>query len=117
MNNDAAAIPPKVEDPAASPPKTADPKAKVVRGSSSKTKTTPASEKELEDLEHFSKGWLGQVAGAPKNAPTNIAFLTILLSFVVGLISFLHPKTLEIWTFLVPIITGTIGYVFGKGAK
>lgn len=56
-----------------------------------------------------------------KNIPIYIAFIIIVLLIIVGIIDlFFSPEykcftTLELWNILGPIITGILGYIFGKG--
>ena len=62
-------------------------------------------------------GWLGRVIGAPKNAANNIAFLAVFLDLIAGLIALAFPSDrLDIWKTLVPIVTLTLGYIFGKNS-
>jgi hypothetical protein len=56
------------------------------------------------DLE---SGWLGRVVGSSKNAPNNMAFLVLVLTFGAGFLSFSLPgDSAEFWKLIAPIITG-----------
>ncbi len=62
-------------------------------------------------------GWLGKFFGAPTHSPTNIAgFLIILLVATGILLTFLYgtSNSIEYWTLMLPIITLSLGYIFGK---
>lgn len=81
--------------------------------------TDPAADRKLilqakkMDLE---AGWIGRVIGSPKNAPNNLAFLSILLGFASGVgLSLTYPSQwLEFWKLILPILTLALGYVFGQ---
>lgn len=64
-------------------------------------------------------GWLGRIVGSSKNAPNNIAFLVVALVVSAGLIvSFVFPNDrVEFWRTILPVITLTLGYLFGKGSS
>ncbi len=64
-------------------------------------------------------GWLGRVVGSPRNAPNNTAFLILLLTFAAGfVVGLAFPnERVEFWKLLVPIITLTLGYMFGKSSN
>ena len=68
---------------------------------------------------HLEAGWLGRVVGSSKNAPNNTAFLILLLTFGAGLtVGLAFPsERVEFWKLLVPIITLTLGYMFGKSSN
>jgi hypothetical protein len=61
-------------------------------------------------------GWLGRVVGSSKNAPNNMAFLILLLTFAAGFaFGIAYPsERLDFWKLILPVITLTIGYVFGR---
>lgn len=63
-------------------------------------------------------GWIGRVTGNAKNAPNNIAFVVVMLILVAGLIvTFAYPQDrLEFWKVILPIVTLTLGYLFGRGS-
>lgn len=66
------------------------------------------------DLE---SGWLGKVFGNEKNGPTNIAgFIGACAIVSLMIVVFTRPaaEVGEILKFLTPIITGVLGFVFGK---
>jgi hypothetical protein len=63
-------------------------------------------------------GWIGMVVGSPKNAPYNLAFLILVLTFTAGFVfaaAFPNDR-MEFWKLIVPIITLTIGYVLGTSS-
>ena len=64
-------------------------------------------------------GWLGRIAGSPKNAPNNIAFLIVTLLLVAGIVvNFVYPHDrVEFWKIILPIFTLTLGYLFGRNSK
>ncbi len=66
------------------------------------------------DLE---SGYLGKFFGSPTHSPSNIAGLVVLMLITTGIfISFFSSSITptEYWTIVVPIITLSLGYVFGK---
>lgn len=69
-------------------------------------------------------GRLGKFFGTKsENISLYIAFLICMCLIVVGLIYIFLPaeykvnSNLEFWQIIAPIITGTLGYIFGAGAK
>lgn len=81
---------------------------------------------------HFSRSILENVIGSGENAKNNISFTIIVSSFIcIGVFTlfvlidywWLHcsdNKTIseeikEVWTMVTPLLTLTLGYVFGKG--
>jgi hypothetical protein len=77
------------------------------------------------DLKHHSQelGLLGYIFGSRANAPVYIAALAIVFSFVIicCVLAFAQEsdglsKTQMVGLFI-PIITGALGYLFGKGAN
>lgn len=81
---------------------------------------------------HFSRSILENIIGSGEDAKNNISFTIILSSFIcIGVFTlfilidswWLHcseSKTVsdeikEIWTLVTPLLTLTLGYVFGKG--
>lgn len=64
-------------------------------------------------------GWLGRVIGSPKNAANNMAFLTVVLTFAAGfVVGLAYPSArVEFWKLIIPIVTLTLGYVFGKNSS
>jgi hypothetical protein len=74
------------------------------------------------------RGWLGKFWGSKENTPNNIAALIAFLAFILGLLytlctmntpsNQLSISIKDFWAIMVPIITLTIGYLFGdKGKK
>ncbi len=63
-------------------------------------------------------GWIGRIIGSPKHAPNNTAFLVLILSFITGIgVGFAFPNDrVEFWKTLIPILTLTLGYMFGKSS-
>lgn len=69
-------------------------------------------------------GRLGKLFGTKaENISLYIAFLICMCLIMVGLVYICIPLTykvnsnLEFWQIISPIITGTLGYIFGTGAK
>lgn len=73
--------------------------------------------KELRQME-LDAGLLGRVVGGPKNAPNNIAFAVVVLTLLAGLAaSIVAPADrAEVWKYIAPIVTLTLGYLFGKNS-
>lgn len=65
----------------------------------------------------LQSGLLGKLFGADKNAPMNIAG-TIGVALTAAGIAAMFFKTAtevtEIWKFIAPIISGILGFIFGK---
>jgi hypothetical protein len=63
-------------------------------------------------------GWVGRITGSGKNAPTNVAFvLVVLLLVLAGILSFLYPSDrLDLLKTVIPVVTLTLGYLFGKNS-
>jgi hypothetical protein len=64
-------------------------------------------------------GWLGRFIGSSKNAPNNIVFLVVVLLIVSGIVvNFVYPNDrVEYWKLILPVLTLTLGYLFGKNSK
>lgn len=71
------------------------------------------------ELERLNAGWLGKIFGIGDNASNNIAGFAVIIGFLLGgifsCINVTNP--FEIWSYITPIITGALGYIFGRGAK
>jgi hypothetical protein len=67
------------------------------------------------DLEY---GWLGRCFGNARNAPVNIAGLTVVLLLGTGVaMLFFESKNMlssDYWKLITPILTLILGYLFGK---
>ena len=63
-------------------------------------------------------GWIGRVVGGPKNAPNNIAFVVVTLALLAGVVAgvFAPADRAEVWKYIAPIITLTLGYLFGRAS-
>lgn len=63
-------------------------------------------------------GWIGRVVGNTRNAPNNIAFVVVMLILVAGLVvTFAYPQDrVEFWKIILPIVTLTLGYLFGRSS-
>lgn len=61
-------------------------------------------------------GWIGRVIGSARNAPNNIAFLVVTLVLAAGIVvNFVYPSDrVEFWKTILPIITLTLDYPFGR---
>jgi len=76
------------------------------------TKDYQIQEKQID----IDSGFVGKFFGNKENAPSNIAGLVILSSFIAGLLaSLLNPQTYakDFWLILTPLITLSFGYLFG----
>ena len=76
------------------------------------------------DEKRLDAGLLGKLFGAGASAPNNIAGLAVIFGLAIGAaISgvVLYSGTgdtaaaTEIWKYITPIVTGALGYLFGKG--
>lgn len=64
-------------------------------------------------------GHLGKLFGSCKNAPLNIAGLTLLLLISLGAYLYVSASSLaaDYWKTIFPLITGIFGFIFGKSAE
>jgi hypothetical protein len=77
------------------------------------------------DLKCYSQelGRLGGIFGGSASAPFNIAAVTISSSFmlIAGILIFAQDSPefsrMQMVSLIIPIITGVVGYIFGKGTK
>ena len=68
----------------------------------------------------LESGFLGKFFGAATNAPTNIAGLIALLLTLSCIVSLFVPSNIPALEFLklvLPVITGVLGYLFGKSTR
>jgi hypothetical protein len=68
----------------------------------------------------LESGFLGKFFGAATNAPTNIAGLIALLLTLSCIVSLFFPSNIPALEFLklvLPVITGVLGYLFGKSTR
>jgi len=68
----------------------------------------------------LDSGSLGRFFGSAANAPTNIAGLIALLLTLSCIVSLFFPSNIPALEFLklvLPVITGVLGYLFGKSTK
>ena len=90
------------------------------------TTYSPASDQwqQKMDEKRLDAGWLGKFFGAGVSAPTNIAGSAVLGGLAIGAVvsavllynsSGDTANATEIWKYMTPIITGALGYLFGKG--
>jgi hypothetical protein len=65
-------------------------------------------------------GLLGKIFGGAESAPTNICGFVASLIIVIGLLIFFLPTKIDpmdYWkTIALPLISGILGYIFGKRA-
>lgn len=62
-------------------------------------------------------GWLGGFFGSASRAPTSIAGIIALLLTLSCIVSLFVPTNIsspELWKLVLPVITGILGYLFGK---
>lgn len=75
------------------------------------------------DLQRLNAGFLGKLFGVGDSAPANIAGLAVILSLLLGAVMTYatlgsqKESPYEIWKYLTPIVTGGLGYLFGKESK
>lgn len=72
------------------------------------------------DLTHHKQelGWMGSILGSRENAPYYIAGIAIVASLIMlGIVITLQPQNGSAMTLLGAIITGALGYVFGKSSS
>ncbi|EGR0722828.1 hypothetical protein QPB21_004683 [Vibrio alginolyticus] len=73
------------------------------------------------DVARLNAGFIGKLFGTGSNGPVNIAGACVLLGLLTGLIitgGMLYGaknNPYEIWQYVSPIITGALGFIFGKG--
>jgi len=68
----------------------------------------------------LESGFLGKFFGSSSNAPTNIAGIIALLLTVACISLLFFPSNIPALEFLklvLPVITGVLGYLFGKGTR
>ena len=71
-------------------------------------------------LEERRMGTLGGFFGSAENAPTSIAGIIALLLTLACVVSLFVPTNipaLELFKLVLPVITGVLGYLFGKSTK
>jgi len=72
------------------------------------------------DLERLTAGLLGKLFGVGSSAASNIAGLVALIALLGGIVINLlllnagKEAPYEVWKYLAPIITGALGFIFGK---
>lgn len=65
-------------------------------------------------------GWLGKAVGIVSIPPGNVAAITVVMGLLIGaIVTGLmlysgNQAPYEIWKYLTPIITGALGFLFGK---
>ena len=72
------------------------------------------------DLKHHSQelGLLGMIFGSHENAPYNIAAVAIVSSLIIlGVLLFQQPQNTAGITLMGAIVTGGLGYIFGKSTS
>lgn len=72
------------------------------------------------DLTHHKQelGIMGSLLGSRENAPYYIAAIAIISSIILlGLVVMLQPQNSSAMTLFGAIITGALGYVFGKSSS
>lgn len=71
------------------------------------------------EYERLNAGLLGKIFGMGDNASKNIAGLAVFFGLALGggISLFNAANPFEIWTYITPIITGALGYLFGRGAN
>lgn len=75
-------------------------------------------DKTLQDNKNLREiGFLGKFFGAGDGVKMNIAGLTILLLLAFGIFYTCFKTDFEIWKIISPIITLSLGYIFGKSSN
>jgi hypothetical protein len=73
------------------------------------------------DFARLNAGFMGKLFGTGKNGPVNIAGICIISGILVGLVITgiatysKSPEPYAIWQYVSPLITGALGFIFGKG--
>jgi hypothetical protein len=89
--------------------------------SQSQVSTAVAAKPQLTEVElkHHSQelGLLGLIFGSSENAPYYIAAIAILISLgLLGFVMVAQPQNSAGMTLLGAIVTGALGYIFGKSS-
>lgn len=80
--------------------------------------------KQRMDEKRLDAGLLGKLFGAGASAPNNIAGLAVIAGLAIGAVisgvalykaDVETAAAMEIWKYITPIVTGALGYLFGKG--
>lgn len=72
------------------------------------------------EIKRLDAGWLGKIFGTGDTSSNNIAGICIIICLLFGGIMCIYYANsnsidpYEIWTYLTPIITGSLGYIFGR---
>lgn len=90
----------------------------------SEEKIPADKEESRERKEQFSNvdrdGYLGNIFGYARNAPTNIAGVLVCTLLTAGITSlFVETKipSEEFWKMISPVLTLVLGYLFGQGGQ
>jgi hypothetical protein len=70
------------------------------------------------EKQKIEAGWLGSFFGTNEQATKTISFVIISSLVIVGIVlSITKPwnEVSEYWKWIIPVITGYLGYLFGKG--
>jgi hypothetical protein len=65
-------------------------------------------------------GLLGKIFGSSENAPNNICGIVALILVIVGSVICIWPTRIEptdYLSYMLPVLTSILGYLFGKNAK
>jgi len=91
-----------------------------------KPPSTSPNESPNMDLHKLQAGCLGKLFGVGDNAGTNVAGLAVILGLLLGTIVTIFmlytqigqntpsESPYEIWKYIAPVVTGALGYLFGK---
>ena len=75
------------------------------------------------DVARLHAGFIGKFFGTGQNGPVNIAGICIILGLLTGLaitggmIYADKQNPYEIWKYVSPIITGALGFIFGRSSS
>ncbi|HCE2191249.1 TPA: hypothetical protein ACMDXF_004499 [Vibrio parahaemolyticus] len=73
------------------------------------------------DVAKLNAGFIGKLFGTGQNGPVNIAGICVVLGLLTGAIITAgmlftgKQNSYEIWQYVSPIVTGALGFIFGKG--
>jgi hypothetical protein len=67
-------------------------------------------------MKQMELGWFGKIFGSAEHAPTNIGGITVILLIITGIFFSIAGKGPgEFWTLMMPVISGIVMYLLGKG--
>lgn len=78
-----------------------------------------------ENLQKAELGWLGKCLGGEKSAPTSIAFIVVIITFVVAtgalIAAAMHDKApaefMNVFERCFTLLSACLAYIFGRGTR